>query len=121
MQIKLKAERVYGHDLYYPACNRSKILANMLNSVTISDVWFDSIEKLGFTIWIDMEWLRMTKNRLVSINLMERKKESKSDNYTDKTIKIKELIRFNNINSIKGTKIIIWWRLYIWNAIIVII
>lgn len=49
----------------------------------------------------------MTKNRLVSINLMERKKESKSDNYTDKTIKIKELIRFNNINSIKGTKIII--------------
>ena len=47
--LKVKIRNVYGKDLVYPVCNKSKLFALLTNSQTLSDGARRTIKELGYT------------------------------------------------------------------------
>jgi len=47
--LKVIIRNVYGKDLVYPACESSKLFANLLNSQTLADGARRTIKQLGYT------------------------------------------------------------------------
>lgn len=50
MQIIVKIKDVYGKPTIYPACEKSKIFANMLKQSTLTLIDIEHIKQLGYTI-----------------------------------------------------------------------
>jgi hypothetical protein len=50
MQITLRTDKVYGRDVIYPACAKSKLLAQLRQTKTFSRDDVRIIESLGFKI-----------------------------------------------------------------------
>lgn len=48
-KLKVKIRNVYGKDLVYPVCNKSKLFALLTNSQTLSDGARRTIKELGYT------------------------------------------------------------------------
>jgi len=48
-KLKVKIRNVYGKDLVYPACSKSKLFALLTNSQTLSDGARRTIKELGYT------------------------------------------------------------------------
>jgi hypothetical protein len=47
MEIFVNVKNVYGNTLYYPACEKSKIFAEIAGSKTLTLDTIEQIEKLG--------------------------------------------------------------------------
>lgn len=52
MKIILLKKSVYGRDVFYPVCDKAKIIASMFGTKTIPDRVIDKIRQLGFDIEI---------------------------------------------------------------------
>lgn len=50
MKITLQIRNVYGVPRAYPACDKSRIFADMLGAKTLTRQAIDAIKALGFTI-----------------------------------------------------------------------
>lgn len=50
MKITLTIKSVYGVPRAYPACEKSKIIADMLGAKTLTRQAIDAIQALGFSI-----------------------------------------------------------------------
>lgn len=50
MEILVEVKTVYGNQVIYPACDKSRIFAEMLNQKTLTHRDLCKIESLGFTI-----------------------------------------------------------------------
>jgi len=50
MIMKFEKRQKWGKDIYYPACDNSKILALMLRKQSIPSYNFELLEKLGFQV-----------------------------------------------------------------------
>ena len=50
MELKIKARDVYGRTLLYPACEKARILCEMLNKKTLSTEDLRYCEALGFAV-----------------------------------------------------------------------
>lgn len=50
MNIKVQFKRVYGNELIYPVCDKSKIFAQMLNAKTLTSNTIRYIKDLGYTV-----------------------------------------------------------------------
>lgn len=49
MELFVEVKNVYGTEKIYPACEKSKILAAMTDSKTLTDRVINNAKKLGFT------------------------------------------------------------------------
>ncbi len=52
LEIKVILKTVYGRDCIYPACEKAKIFAEMLNQKTLTTREINYIKKLGYTITV---------------------------------------------------------------------
>lgn len=49
MELFVEVKNVYGTEKIYPACEKSKVLAQLANSKTLTDRVINNAKKLGFT------------------------------------------------------------------------
>ena len=49
-QIKVKLKNVYGQDLYYPACSKSKLFAQIAGTTTLTPETLSKIMFLGYEV-----------------------------------------------------------------------
>lgn len=49
MELFVEVKNVYGTEKIYPACEKSKLLAAMTDSKTLTDRVINNAKKLGFT------------------------------------------------------------------------
>jgi hypothetical protein len=50
MEILIKAKSVYGKFFFYPACEKAKIFAELVNKKTLTYSDLDAIERLGYKV-----------------------------------------------------------------------
>jgi hypothetical protein len=50
MELKIKSKDVYGRTLYYPACERAELFAQLTNKTTLTPETLAIAEQLGYTI-----------------------------------------------------------------------
>jgi hypothetical protein len=56
-EITIEAKDVYGRTLYYPACEKAKLFAKLIDKKTLTPETLEIAEKLGYTINIKQpEW-----------------------------------------------------------------
>ena len=53
MQIKIRIEKNYGIETAYPACNRSRLLAKLAGTKTLTRHALQTIAVLGYEIQIE--------------------------------------------------------------------
>jgi hypothetical protein len=47
MELKIKSKDVYGRTLYYPACERAELFAQLTNKTTLTPETLAIAEQLG--------------------------------------------------------------------------
>jgi len=52
MEIIVEIKSVYGNRSVYPACNKSKLLADIAGTKTFTNRALDSIKALGYSIQV---------------------------------------------------------------------
>jgi len=57
MQITVKIKNVYGNDLVYPICEKSKIFALISGNKTLTDETIQLIKELGYGINVETKSL----------------------------------------------------------------
>lgn len=50
MELTIKSKDVYGRTLYYPACERSKLFAQLTSKTTLTPETLAIVKNLGYTI-----------------------------------------------------------------------
>ena len=50
MNITIEKKSVYGRELNYPACDKSRLLALLLGHKTITDGEIDLLKQIGFVV-----------------------------------------------------------------------
>lgn len=50
MHITIRIKNVYGRPLYYPVCERSKLLARLSGKDTLTDSALATIRELGYEV-----------------------------------------------------------------------
>lgn len=50
MELTIEAKDVYGRTLYYPACDRAELFAQLTNKTTLTPETLAIAEQLGYTI-----------------------------------------------------------------------
>jgi len=50
MEIKVKLKNVYGQDLVYPACSKSKLFAQIAGTTTLTSETLSKIMFLGYEV-----------------------------------------------------------------------
>ena len=50
MELTIEAKDVYGRTLYYPACKRSELFAQLTNKTTLTPETLEIVKKMGYTI-----------------------------------------------------------------------
>lgn len=50
MILTLTIKNVYGNEMAYPACDKSRAFADLLNTKTLTDRHIEKIKALGYTI-----------------------------------------------------------------------
>ena len=50
MEIKVKLKNVYGQDLVYPACSKSKLFAEIAGTTTLTPETLSKIMFLGYEV-----------------------------------------------------------------------
>lgn len=50
MQVLVEFKTVYGQQLIYPACEKSRLFAAMANQKTLTQREVDLIKRLGYTV-----------------------------------------------------------------------
>ena len=54
-KLKVKVKNVYGTDLVYPVCEKSKLFANLTNNQTLTETARRLIKLLGYSFEIVTE------------------------------------------------------------------
>ena len=49
-EITIEAKDVYGRTLYYPACKRAELFAQLTKKTTLTPETIEIVEELGYTI-----------------------------------------------------------------------
>ena len=55
MQITVEIKSVYGNRAIYPACSKSKLLADLAGTKTFTNRALDSIKALGYSIIVKQQ------------------------------------------------------------------
>ena len=61
MEITIKSKDVYGRTLYYPACERAELFAQLTNKTTLTPETLAIAEQLGYTINIQQPTWEVTQ------------------------------------------------------------
>lgn len=49
-EITIKSKDVYGRTLYYPACEKAQLFAQLIGKKTLTPETIEIVEELGYTI-----------------------------------------------------------------------
>lgn len=61
MELTIECKDVYGRTLYYPACDRAKLFAQLTNKTTLTPETLAIAKKLGYTINIQQPTWEVTQ------------------------------------------------------------